>query len=155
MRNFKDSQGRTWSIDINVGSIERVLSTCEIDLTKVFDSHCELLQRLMDDAVLLANVCWNLCQHVAGKEIDRDYFFQSLKGDSLEAAANAIVDDLIDFFPNSQRRENLRALVQKGRQIVEIQQQEIHQRLSRTSLNSAIGLAESSGSTPVDSPRAD
>jgi hypothetical protein len=129
MKFFKDEHSNEWKIDLNVESIELVKSVLNIDLTTLFDGKLELLHRLtFQDHKTLAEVLWLLCgpspsatrtsaeqMAVAGQ---KSSFFRALKGDALESAAKALVDEVIDFFP-SRRRPALKLAVAKLWEVVD------------------------------------
>lgn len=139
LKYFSDSTGTKWSLDINVGSVEKVKSACGVDLTKLFSNELELLTELFDNTSTLAEVLWVLCETPG---TTKESFKSALKGDSLGLAANALVDDVIDFFPNPRRRELCRATVRKLWETVEQEQAKAESQLN--SLNST--LSNSAGS---------
>ena len=108
MSVWKDPQGRTWQLTINVNSIKRVRQLAGIDLLDVFDGR--ILARLAEDPELLVNTLWAVCMPQAEQlSVSEDAFAELLVGDEIERAATALVEGLIAFFP-SDRREVLRRL---------------------------------------------
>lgn len=141
MKRFNDATGKQWEIDVHLGSIEKVKSLCGVDLTKLFEADMVLLGRLFDDAKTLVDVLACLC----GKENDPD-FLTVFRGDSLEEAAKALTEDVIDFFPNAKRRELCRSMLRKVWEITETQQAELSEAIESlpTSSNCATNLGVSS-----------
>ena len=108
MSTWKDTQGRTWQLGINVNTIKRVRELAGINLLDVFDGH--LLNRLAEDPELLVNTLYAVCKPQAEQEsVTPEAFAELLVGDAIEEAGAALVQGLIDFFPKD-RREVLRRL---------------------------------------------
>ena len=122
MRGFKDQQGRTWSISVNLRSVKNVREQCDILLTALFDDGAKLLQELSHDYVKIAEVLWILCEGQAadkkwsktvdGKSQEKvgvtpDEFGESLGGDSLGEAVEALVRATADFFTSPEQRRVL------------------------------------------------
>ena len=105
---WTDGEGRRWSTTITVGTLKRVQELVDVNLLDVFDG--VLLNRLADDPVLLANTLYAVCKPQADqRNIDDLAFGELLVGDTIEAAAEALVRGLSLFFPQ-QRRTALASL---------------------------------------------
>ena len=102
MKNFTDAKGRAWNININVASVKRVLSLVQIDLQKYSDP--ALIQRLMDEPVVIVDVIFALCKPEAdaAKITDED-FGQAMYGDAIDRATEAFLAEWSDFFQKGQR----------------------------------------------------
>jgi hypothetical protein len=111
VRVFKDKKGREWRIDLNVGVLKR-LKASGYDLLAEIKGSGE--RKVFEDAMLLPEVVWlivgNQTQH---NEAD---FLESLGGDELEKMAEALVEAVLDFFPQGQR-ERMRRLLAKGKEV--------------------------------------
>ena len=114
MKQFKDNQGCEWVIDVNIGAIKAVRELVKVDLYALFADEAK---RLFADPVLLVDTVYVLCREQADQRKLTDIDFGKLfEGDVLEAAANALLEAVVDFFPSS-RRTILRATVNKSEQI--------------------------------------
>ena len=103
MRNFIDSSGRVWVVDINVATVKRVKALAQINLLEVVQG--ELIERLSTDPVLLADVLYAVCQPQALREqVSDEAFGQALAGDVIDRATTALLEGLIEFFPEPRRR---------------------------------------------------
>ena len=112
MKTFKDNAGRDWTIAVNVASIKRLRDTLDVDLMGVIEG--DLLQRLYADPVLLVDVVYVLCKPRADElEVTDEQFGQAMGGDAIELATAALVDEIIDFFPNRRDRERARKVLAK------------------------------------------
>jgi len=99
---WTDSEGRRWSTAITVGTLKRVTNLVDVNLLDVFDGI--LIGRLADDPVLLANTLYAVCKPQADERgVDDTAFGELLVGDTIEAAATALVHGLAGFFPSGRR----------------------------------------------------
>lgn len=99
MSSFKDFSGREWQLRIDTTVIRRVRDKHGIDLAKILSSQTEL-NRLADDVVLLVDVLYAICEPQANtRQIDAESFAIGLSGDSIESATHALMEAIIDFFP--------------------------------------------------------
>ena len=112
MKTFTDKNKKAWTIELTVGSARRVKSDTTIDLFKVIslekDGKAEMtdtLQRLIEDPCALVDVLYSLCRIQAEKEgiTDKD-FGELFDADAIEAAANALVEEIILFSPAAKRK---------------------------------------------------
>ena len=114
MKQFKDSVGREWSIAVNVGSAKRVRDVIGVDLFKLFSDECE---RVLSDPCLLVDLLYVLCEQQAKETVISDVQFgEGMVGDCIDAAANALLEAVADFFPQA-KRMTLRKLLTKSQGI--------------------------------------
>lgn len=141
MREFIDEQGQAWGIHVDVNAIRKVRSVAGIDLTKVMDSK-ENLQALVDDVVALVDVlhvlCLEQCEH---RKINAEAFAKTLYGDAISRATTALMESIIDFFPQG-RGKILRQLWDKSMQVAAMQMEQVQAAVD------ALTLPISSVSTP-------
>ncbi len=118
MHTFADNLGRTWYVAINVATIRRVRAALDVDLYQLVDDGMQELGKLVSDPVRLADVLYVLCKEDAdGKNITDEDFGRALGGDAITAAAEALVEELVDFFPEERSRAALRRVIEAGRQV--------------------------------------
>jgi hypothetical protein len=102
MKTFKDNAGRTWTVDVNIATVKRVKSMLDIDLLKIVEG--ELLDKIVLNPVMMCNVVYVICKPEADKQnIDDEQFGYAMAGDALEYATDALLKELVDFFPESKR----------------------------------------------------
>lgn len=107
MNTFRDAEDRQWFIAINVDAIKRV-KAIGVDL---LDVGGEVFQQLAGDPVLLCDVLWVLCKSQAGENgLTDEQFGRGLAGDALDRATEALLEELISFFPSSRRHLMEKAL---------------------------------------------
>jgi hypothetical protein len=141
MREFVDEQGRTWGVHVDVEAIRRVRKLVGYDLAKCMDSR-QSLEQLVDDVVTLVDVlhalCIEQCNHLG---VTAEDFAKALYGDAISRATTALMESIIDFFPQS-RGKILRQLWEKSREVAEIQMGQLQAAVD------ALTLSDSSAFTP-------
>ncbi|MCI0335708.1 MAG: hypothetical protein L0228_21080 [Planctomycetes bacterium] len=118
MHTFADNLGRTWYVAVNVTTVRRVRGALDIDLYQLVDDGMQELGKLVADPVRLADVLYVLCKEDADtKQVSDEDFGRALGGDAITSAAEAFVEELIDFFPDERSRSALRKVIAAGRQV--------------------------------------
>ena len=160
MRSFKDNKGRTWEIDVDYHVIRRVkgseLAVNLLDL--VAGEGSPLVQQIIDDPLFLIDLLFVICRPQAEKlSISDEEFGKSIRGDVIDAATTALLEELADFFPAGKRRVLLKA-VGKVQQLQARANEAAEQVLDSDRLDRALeqklssafsNLPESSGSIPT------
>ena len=109
MKTFCDNAGRTWTVQVNVDAIKRVRDLAKVNLLEVVEG--KLLERLISDPVLLCDVIYCVCQPEADtKGISDADFGRAMAGDAIDGATTALLEELVDFFPQGKRRVLSKAL---------------------------------------------
>ncbi len=111
MKSFTDNTGRAWMLAVTVGTIKRVRALCGVDLANIITLEAgkqpkvDLLERLASDPVLLVDVLYAVCKPEAdAKNITDEEFGRAMAGDAIELATAALLDEVIDFFPEAKRQ---------------------------------------------------
>jgi len=151
MRAFKDNNGRSWSVVINVTTIKRVRGLLEIDLMEAVEGN--LLERLVTDPVILCDIVYVLCKPDADASgITDEQFGEAMFGDALAAATTALLEALVEFFPLPKRRllekalEKMRALEVRA---LEMAEKRMDSPELETEIENALkDIGTSSGSSP-------
>jgi hypothetical protein len=161
MQTFTDNAGRTWTVAINVAAVKRVRGLVNIDLYKLVDDGFKPLGELIADPVQLADVLYCLCKDEAdARDVSDEDFGRALYGDAITMAAEAFVEELIDFFPDARAREGMRKLSAAGKKVkarlldhAEKVLDQLDPELEAQKLIASFGSSPgSSGSTPTPSP---
>jgi len=109
MKTFVDNAGRTWTVAINVDAIKRVRDLAKVNLLEVVEG--KLLERLISDPVLLCDVIYCVCKPEAEtKGLSDADFGRAMAGDAIDGATTALLEELVDFFPQGKRRVLSKAL---------------------------------------------
>lgn len=110
MKSFNDNLGRTWCITVNVATIKRVRAIANIDINSIVEigddgkPDISLLQRLSTDPVLLVDTLYAICKPECDtKNITDEDFGASMAGDAIEHATAALLEEIVDFFPQAKR----------------------------------------------------
>lgn len=104
MKSFTDAKGRTWSVDINVATLQRVKGLTGVDLTKLIDARGETFSKVVEDVFVMFDVLTALVQpQLDAQGMTPEQFGESLDETSLEAAVHALIEAVIDFFQEGKR----------------------------------------------------
>lgn len=98
MRTFADKTGREWQLSVTIGDARRVQTMLDVNLLDITVGDPPLLTRLATDIILLVDVIWALVQPQAAAAGITDEQFGEIMGDGLEAANDALMAELADFF---------------------------------------------------------
>ena len=126
MREFRDNEGRPWQVALTVASALRVRDMVTVDVTVEeelpeggvktdrktlpFDmvdvaSLSQTFQVLRGQFAKVGETLYAiLTKQVEERKLTKDQFLDGLRGDSLEAGAKALEQELVDFFPQRLRR---------------------------------------------------
>jgi hypothetical protein len=163
MASFKDNKGRTWFLKLDGALIEDIEEKTGISVDSFLrglknKSAEEItpLGDLFDDWRKFLNVLWFMVQEQlptqARPVTNPKEFAAAFDGDVLEAAADAFFEALADFTPRHQRAVN-KALMARGKELIEEAVPQILERIKRLSLStpsmSSESLPVSWDSTPV------
>jgi hypothetical protein len=119
MHEFRDTKGRPWQLEVNVDTIEQVKIDCGINLLDVADPSSNLMQELIAFPPLLAKLLFSsMADQAKTKEVDDREFRRSMNGDTLQAAHDALIDEIILFSPKH-RQSLLQAVRDKNREVEE------------------------------------
>ena len=157
MHSFVDNSRRNWEVAINVTAVKRIRGLLGIDLYALVDDGFKSLSKLVADPVSLADVLYCLCKDQADKQsISDEDFGRALAGDAITQAADAFVEELIDFFPDARARASLRKAIEAGKTVRDKVLSHAEKILdsidteteAKKWISSSGTLPESSGSTP-------
>ena len=171
MQTFEDAKGRKWTISIDPINVDLVRSKHDVDLFEVGavashnDPRDSVEWQLTGNPLLLCRVLFELIEDgPAGETFES--FARQIKGDSLNAARDALWSEIVNFTPDPDERrvrqamqDNLKSLTTRGmKKICEMIQsptvaQRFEEELNRLDASFGNLLAEL-GSTQEDSPPA-
>jgi hypothetical protein len=124
MREFKDDEGRPWRLALTVAAALRVRDMVTVDVdetdedgnptgkrkTQPFDlvdvgTISQTFQVLRGQFAKIGEVLYAiLVAQVEERKLTKEQFLEGLRGDSLDAGAKALEEELVDFFPLRLRR---------------------------------------------------
>ena len=103
MKTFKDNEGRTWTVKVNISTVKRVKSLLGINIFDAIEK--DLIARLVTDTILLVDVLYVICKPEAEqKNVSDEQFGEGLAGDAITAATTALLGSSWIF----SRRRNAR-----------------------------------------------
>jgi len=138
MRTFTDAAGRTWTVAVTVDAIKRVRDLLGEDLLDVE----RVFPRLMADPILLCDVVYCVCKPQADAEKISDVdFARAMAGQTIAQAKQALVEELIDFFPDPDQQEMLRLALSKQDELAKRVKEAIKTRLMNPKLPREIEAA--------------
>jgi len=156
MRQFKDNEGRAWTVAINVAALKRVRGLVGVDLMQVMEG--TLIEKLVRDPVLLCDTVYAVCKPEAdARSVTDEDFGRAMAGDAIEAATQALLDELVDFCPSPRDRANLgrvltatRSVMDKARDLTE---KKIDQMTAGDAMDRLVAQAvQSSGDASTSAP---
>jgi hypothetical protein len=155
MKTFTDNTGRVWTVALNVGTLKRVRALCEVDLMQAVEG--KLVEKLIADPVLLCDVLYAVCKEEAEKQnVSDEDFGRGLGGDAIDSATTALLEELVDFFPQ-RRREVLRKALEKMQSLQEksvraamvfLESPELDRRVEKAIASVLPTIGDLSGSSP-------
>jgi hypothetical protein len=134
MKTFIDNAGRTWTVAINVNAIKRVKGLTGVNLLDVVngdsgDHDGGLLGRLSSDPILLCDILYAVCKPEADtRNVSDEDFGRAMAGDAIDAGTTALLEELVDFFPQAKRRvldKALRKLRSLEARVIDLAQQRL------------------------------
>ena len=148
MKTFVDNAGRTWTVAVNVGAVKRVRDLTQVNLLEVIEG--KLLEKLIGDPVLLCDVIFSICKPEAdAKSISDIDFGRAMAGDAIDGATTALLEDLVDFFPQAKRRVLAKALA-KLRKLETAALMAVETRLDSPELERQMQAALAALDTPLE-----
>jgi NAD/NADP transhydrogenase alpha subunit len=139
MHIFKDADGREWTVTVNVGTVKKLRALgCDI-----MAEDGGGINSLASDPVALAEAIWMVCEEQGQKRsITDSMFYSSLGGDSIEAATDAMINAIIDFFPSARKRL-LQKAMDKSRTLKSEMIRRAEKKIDEMGLESVTNLPES------------
>lgn len=151
MLTFSDTEGKEWNVHINVDTLRRVKSMLDVNLMDMLKGG--LFERLSSDVIFVCDLLYVVCKPQADqRSISSAQFGETLRGDVIEKAVDAMLEDFLNFCPNARDRKNLATALAKSRMITDEVRTKIGEVLEnidpKTLLNSQLNR---SGSAPASS----
>lgn len=120
MRTFSDLAGREWRVSVNSWTLKGVYDNTNVLLTKLVEDNCRILSELYADPLLLVSVLWWIVASQAEEAgVSQQEFAESLAGDPLGEARNALIEETTDFFDDPATRDRVRRLIAKVMEIAD------------------------------------
>lgn len=115
MQSFTDADGRTWEIKIDSHQEERLHARLGLNLADALTG--DLFLDWAAQPAKMARLAWILIEPQAeSRGVTPEDFGQAIYGETFDALEGALVDEVLHFFPRSQRQILQKALA-KGKQL--------------------------------------
>ena len=103
MKQFTDNKERSWTLSLNIATAKKVKDAVSFDLLS--EDVGEMVGRLAVDPVLLCDVIFILVSDQAARNnITDEDFGESMAGEAIGKATEALLDEIVDFFPPRKRK---------------------------------------------------
>jgi len=141
MKEFRDSAGRTWPVQLTVGSAKRVRDLLGVDLLAPEQGEPPLLTRLGTDEMLICDVLYCLVKPQAdAKGVSDEQFGESLGGEAIARGMEALYAELVDFFRQRGRTDRA-AAVEKQLRMVQVATERITTQIGELDIEARIDQA--------------
>ncbi|MDD3585818.1 MAG: hypothetical protein PHQ75_01435 [Thermoguttaceae bacterium] len=131
MKTFVDTQGRTWSITLNLGAAMKIRDRLGVDLLQPELGDPPLLTRLGTDELLLGEVICNLLESQFDvHKVTAEDIYNAFDGKTLQDAQEAFYQEMIHFFRQSGRTDRAQA-IEKQRKMIEAGIKAVETRLNQ------------------------
>lgn len=143
MKSFTDTLGRTWTLVVNVATLKRVRALCGVDLNGIIEvedgkPETRLLEKLSTDPVLLVDVLYAVCKpECERRKVSDEDFGSAMAGDAIDLATSALLDEIIDFFPEA-KRQAFRKILSATRRFEEIAKKRLSETLADSKFEDSI-----------------
>ncbi|MFQ5733011.1 MAG: hypothetical protein ACE5KM_13805 [Planctomycetaceae bacterium] len=119
MRTFQDLTEQEWTLAITVSTIRDVRVKFDgLDLLDIGNPKSGVLERLFGDVIKFVDLLFYLVRDQAAElDISDEQFGRAMAGDVILDAQQAFVESLADFIPQQTRRDLLRKILAKAREL--------------------------------------
>jgi hypothetical protein len=142
--SFKDKAGREWKIEVDYPAVEKVIADTGFDITNLADPNEASKLTGLKMLAVIVSLC---CDQFAARKMSVDDFRKSINGDSMESAAAALEEELINFSP-SRLHPTLKLMSQKGRELQAAATKKAHAMIEAIKPDQVL----TGSPTPTDSP---
>lgn len=150
MSSFADCEGRRWQVRVTAGTLLRVSDLCGVDLLEAVGG--PLMERILSEPAELCRIVAAVCRPEADRRgISEADFLDSLAGDSVAQARDALMEAVVDFFPSPQERRARGTLLAEMRRAIAKAMAEMETQFSEERVRSLVESGDTSTSSPASS----
>ena len=136
MSKFKDNEGREYVLSLNVAAVKKIKEKTGVDLINL-----DSMPGQLSDVYKLFDVLWMLIE--GQNDVTPEEFGAAMAGDSIEAATDALLQMVVDFFPG-RRREVLNTCLEKAKVLNETMLDHAAAQVEKLNVGDLSGLAQPS-----------
>ena len=158
MKTFRDNDGRSWNLTLNVYAVKKVRDLLGVDLLDLGGETPSakepgLLYRLIADPVLLVDVLYVVCRDQADQAgVTDEQFGRAMAGDAIDAATRAFLEELADFTPSPRDRARARKVIDATWKLIDKAQDLLDAKAEKELPAAADALLEALGASSGSSP---
>lgn len=112
MATFKATDGTEYAVNVNVASVKRVRELTGVNLLGLVDDQKSVGELFADDVRFCEVMCAVVRPQLEQAGKTDDDFFSSINGEVIEAAAEALLAEVVNFF-HEPRRTLLKKALEK------------------------------------------
>lgn len=148
MAMFRDDAGREWTIRLDVRLARELRARAKYDIF----GKPEGLAAVIDNPESLVDALWVACESRARElGVTPEEFAAGLAGDTIDAATSALLEAVVDFFPQ-RRRAVLRAVLRQTEAALDLAMEHAREAVEKTSAEATLAAAGNSfTSSPASS----
>ena len=117
MKEFRDTESRTWKVSVSVGTIKAVREALNIDLCAVTQGEAagkKTLTSLIIDPIQVCNILFVLCRRQADEQkVSDEDFGRAMGGKSLAEGRAALLEELVNFTPDPREQKVVAEQIRK------------------------------------------
>lgn len=98
MKPFRTTDGREWLIAVNVATVKRCRDLTGVNLLGVVDDQSALQSIFQDHVKFCEVLCAVVRPQLVEQAMSDDDFFALIDGSVVEASAEALIGEIVDFF---------------------------------------------------------
>lgn len=150
MKVFKDRNGKEWTLEANVGALDRVNDLVGVDLLDLSDGANSLLLKSINDPLSIGKITWAMIKPQADRNnTSKDEYLDALDGEALARARDAFLDELPSFFFDQDQKEGVRLLIRKMKEVQSVALKEMVKAIDGLDLSDLVRASvQTSGNSP-------
>ena len=150
MKQFTDSNGRTWTITMTIDVAKRCRHLLGVNLMEPEAGDPPLITRIGTDEILLCDLVYCLVKPEADRQGLSDIDFgRAMGGDAILSAQGAFYEEMIGFFRMRGRTDRARAMTRQM-EVIRLAVQKAEVMLEQVDGEDAV--VKAFGSLSIDSP---
>lgn len=109
--SFTDNSGDSWKVKVHAATLGKIEDALDVKFADMSDDQGPLM-RIMNDYMFCFRCLFVVCEpQCNAKGIGSEEFSELIVGDAFTLAQDALINAVIAFFPNAERREAAHELV--------------------------------------------
>lgn len=119
MKTFHDSKNRTWQLELNCDTVEQIKADCRVNVLDLLDPESDLAKEVAAFPPVIGKLLFAaVADQAKTAAVDDREFRRSMNGESLAAAYDALLEEVVLFCPRHRQRV-AQAVLEKNREVQE------------------------------------